>query len=117
MTIFNTTATKVAHKVVASLIDANGRATVEEIVKALNAETGSTDWDVDTVRLAVEKGVLNTPKRAFSFFRGRHGGVREVDLEAMKAAQEKLSAAQARAAHAREVRAAKRAAAMTAESE
>jgi hypothetical protein len=115
MSIFNPSVVKVGHKVVTSLVEANGRATVEQIAEALNAETGSTEWDGDVVRVAIEKGAFNTTKRAFGLFRGRAGGVRELDLEAMKEAEAKLQAAQARAAHAREVRAAKRA--MTAESE
>ncbi len=62
------------------------------------------------VGLAIDMGAIDTEKAAYGLFKGRYGGIREVDLEAVKAEQARQEAINARIAKAMETKAAKKAA-------
>lgn len=90
MSKFNTTHCRAGHKVICNLIDASkhNRATGEEIAAGMNAELkldpeSREAWTVDDVKCAVYEGAFDSKARHFSYYRGRYGGYREYDAEAM----------------------------------
>lgn len=68
------------------------RLTREEICEALEYEGFSVSPSV--IGLAISDGTFNTAKQAWDLFKGRFGGVRELDIEATAKAE---AAFQARA--------------------
>ncbi len=68
------------------------------------------------VGLAIDMGAIDSDKAAYGLFQGRYGGIREVDLEAVKAEQARQEAIAARVAKANETKAAKKAAKLAAAS-
>lgn len=86
----------VGHTVLCDLIDnhPHNKANGDEIAKAINTTLGLDEdareaWTADDVKCAVRSGAFDKPgKREFSFWPGRYGGYREVDLSATAAAAE-----------------------------
>lgn len=85
------------HTVVANLIDNNthSRCTADSVAEALNAEQkldpeSREAWTPEAVKVAVRTGAFDKPgKREFYDFRGRYGAIRDVDVEAQAADEEK----------------------------
>lgn len=63
---------------------ANGGRVSRESLAAGLVELGYSATP-DVVGILVESGELNTATQAWGLFRGRYGGIRELDLEAMAA--------------------------------
>ena len=84
------------HAVLCDLIDnhPHNKANGDEIAQAINTtlgldETSKEAWTPEDVKCAVRSGAFDKPgKREFSFWPGRYGGYREVDLSATAAAAE-----------------------------
>lgn len=96
MAKFDKAQAAVGHTVLCSLIDGHphNKANGDEIAAAINTtlgldETSKEAWTPEDVKCAVRSGAFDKPgKREFSFWPGRYGGYREVDLSATAAAAE-----------------------------
>lgn len=96
MAKFDKAQAAVGHTVLCSLIDGHphNKANGDEIAAAINTtlgldETSKEAWTPEDVKCAVRSGAFDKPgKREFSFWPGRYGGYREVDLEATASAAE-----------------------------
>ena len=89
----------------------HGVAKRAEVLAALKGQFGLSDADAEAtnqlLKVAVDMGVFDSGDTQYGNFKGRYGGIREVDVEAMRHAEEVRSKRAANAAKAREVRSAK----------
>lgn len=105
MTVFSSQFVKALRSYLQARCADGERCTREEIAAAL-AEKGMVVSPV-LVGQAVTDGAANTEKQAWSLFRGRFGGIREVDLEEtarLQARQEKILERARKAAETRKAR-------------
>jgi hypothetical protein len=88
--MFDAKVSALGHAVVCALVDASphSRCTREDVAEKLNEKLGldpssNQAWDADAVRVAIRNGAFDKPGvREFYDFKGRFGGIRNVDLEA-----------------------------------
>ena len=95
---------------------ADGQRLTREDLSAALAEQGYT-VSPELVGAVIESGELNTATQAWDLFRGRYGGIREVDLEAYQAQLAEQAKIKARVAKAVATRKANKAKAQTPEVE
>lgn len=88
---------------------ANGERVSREAVCAHLATAGINATPA-LVGLAISTGAINSEKAAYDLFKGRYGGIREVDLEAVKAEAARQAAIAQRVAKAQQTKALKKAA-------